>query len=54
MHFSSLSRVSAVLEFSRVTYTLRFSVRHFLAHTRKSLFLKRPLQSFLGYLFLGT
>ncbi len=43
MHFSRDSRVSPVLESSCIPYTLRFSVRCFLALTRKSLFLEAPL-----------
>ena len=37
------SGVSPVLESSCITYTLRFSVRYFLALTKKSLFLEAPM-----------
>ena len=43
MHFFRDCRVSAVLESSCMTYTLRFCARHFLALTKKSLFLEVPL-----------
>jgi len=43
MHFSRDSCVSSVLESSCMPYTLRFSVRGFLALTRKLLFLEAPL-----------
>ncbi len=40
-------RVSAVLESSCMLYTLRFSVRCFLALTKKSEFLEVPLSFFI-------
>ena len=43
MRFSGDSRVSPVLESSCITHTLRFSVRGFLALTKKSLFFEASL-----------
>ena len=38
--FSAIASVSAMLKSSSISYTLRFSARHFLALTKKSLFLE--------------
>jgi len=46
MHFLRGSGVSSVLESSCMSYTLRLSVRRFLALTQKSLFLEVPLSQY--------
>jgi len=43
MHFFRDFGVSAVLESSCISYTLRFCARRFLALTKKLLFLRTPL-----------
>ena len=48
MRFFRDCRVSAVLEASCMTYTLRFCARHFLALTKKSLFLEVPIKLLIG------
>jgi len=53
MHFSRDSCVSSVLESSCMPYTLRFSVRGFLALTRKLLFLDVPLNKKILIVHIG-
>ncbi len=48
MHFFRDCGVSAVLEFSCITYTLRFCARCFLALTKKLLFLEVPLSGIVA------